>query len=561
MEKYQGQPICDGIAIGKAFLYFRETGVPKRTQVTDLPAELERLNKAKAMAERQLMSLREKALLELGKEQAQVFESHAMILNDAEYFRSIADLVRTESVNAEYAVMQASNEYAAFFDSMGDPFLAERGADVADVSDRLIACLRSENASCVIPSILSHKDPSSGKCILCADDLSPSEALSIEPGQVAAILLAHGSSTSHAAILAKSKGIPAILGLGPEFLTLLRKHAENEEGNAPLLIVDGKAAEVFLDPSEEMLSAYQEKQKAQEEKLRSLQALKSKESITADGTKVLIFANAGTIEEVKAAASTGADGIGLFRSEFLFFQRKALPTEEEQFQAYRAALECMNGRQVIIRTLDVGADKQLPYLELEKENNPALGLRAIRLCLTRPALFRAQLRALYRASHYGNLSILFPMITSAREVRQILSLCSEVRAELQAEGVPHNAQVPLGIMIETPAAALLSDELAPLVDFFSVGTNDLTQYTLAMDRQSANLEPFRDPSQEAILRLIRIAADNARKQGIPVGVCGELAADPSFTKTFLQMGIRELSVASPRILQLREAVQGVDLRG
>jgi len=555
VKNYHGQPVCNGFAMGEAILYRHKVNKPVRVQIRDAEAELERLNKAKLMAGEQLECLRQKALQELGKDQAMIFESHAMILQDAEFEQSVADLIRRESINAEYAVAEAAKEYASFFESMGDPFLAERGADVNDVADRWISCLGVLSSTSPLSSLaemISKDKTNDQKGILCAEDLSPSEALSLDADCVSAILLAYGSATSHASILARSKNIPAIIGMGPDFLNAL--------SDGTYLLVDADAGEVTLNPSAEERQACQEKLAASRHQAELLQKLKSQESITLDGTRIEICANAGSAEDAATALENGAEGIGLFRSEFLYLKSKDYPSEETQYQAYREILECMAGKKVIIRTLDVGADKQIDYFHLDKEENPALGMRAIRLCLTRPELFKTQLRALYRASVHGRLGIMFPMIASVSEVKKILAICEEVKGELRGEGIAFAENIEIGIMIETPAAAILSDKLAPLVDFFSVGTNDLTQYALAMDRQNAKLDPFRDEDHEAVLRLIRMAADNAHKNGAWIGICGELAADPTLTETFLKMGIDELSVSTPFILPLRSAVRSLNLK-
>lgn len=554
MKSYHGQPVCNGFAMGETILYRHKVNKPVRVQIHDVDAELERLNKAKIMAGDQLECLRQKALQELGKEQAMIFESHAMILEDAEFEQSVTDLIRRESINAEYAVSEAAKEYASFFESMGDPFLAGRGADVNDVADRWISCLGVISSTSPLPSLaemVSKDGTDSQKGILCAEDLSPSEALSLDADCVSAILLAYGSTTSHASILARSKNIPAIIGMGPDFLSAL--------SDGTYLLVDADAGEVTLNPSDEEREACREKLAAFRRQTELLQELKSQESITLDGTRVEVCANAGSAEDAAAAFASGADGIGLFRSEFLYLKSKDYPSEETQYQAYCKILDCMHGKKVIIRTLDVGADKQIDYFHLDKEENPALGMRAIRLCLTRPELFKTQLRALYRASAHGKLSIMFPMITGVSEIKKILAICEEIKRDLRCEELAFDEGLELGIMIETPAAAILSDRLAPLVDFFSVGTNDLTQYALAMDRQNAKLDPFRGEDHEAVLRLIRMAADNAHKNGAWIGICGELAADLSLTETFLKMGIDELSVSTPFVLPLRAKIRNLNL--
>ncbi len=560
MLKYQGIGVYEDIAIGKACVIQKEPAEVPLLRLADPRAELENYAAAVALATEELDELYAKTLAETGAENALIFQAQQMLLSDEEFQGFVRSLTEKEGVNAEYAVSKAAEHFSALFSASESELLRERAADVRDVSLRLIRCLKQVRAKdgTVQPPASGGKVPpcagnpaSGGKMILCADDLTPSEAASLDKERIAAFVTAKGSLTSHAAILARSRGIPAVVGVGDDFL----KAAKN---GTPLL-ANGFTGEVFLEPDEETIqNALEKKNKLCLDKSAAL-ALRGKETITQDGRRIKLFANIGTPEDVTEVLENDAEGIGLFRSEFLYLSRESLPTEEEQFVAYRKVLEAMGQKEVIIRTLDLGADKKAAYLNLPEEDNPALGLRAIRLCFQRPELFKTQLRALYRASAYGNLSIMFPMITGVSEVQKALSLCAEVRSELTQNGIPCR-EVKLGIMIETPAAALISDRLAPLVDFFSIGTNDLTQYVLAMDRQNAALDPFRDPHHEAVMRLIRMTAENARKNGIPVGICGELARDLTLTKSFVEMGIGELSVSPPYVLSLRKTIREMNLK-
>ena len=541
MIKFQGKGVYGAIAVGKVSLFRRQ-----KTQVRRVHAvpsdELVRLENAKAAATQQLSDIYEKALVEVGETNAQIFEIHMMMLDDDDYNDSIKNIIETQSVNAEYAVAVTADNFAEMFSAMDDSYMQARASDVRDISDRLIACL-SNNGS-VNPE-------SSEKSVICADDLAPSETVSLDKDKVLAFVTAFGSSNSHTAILARNMNIPAVIGVGEEFLKSVN--------DGDTVIVDGHTGTVFINPDCDTQSAMLAKQAEDFRKKKLLQELKGKENVTIDGTKVDIFANIGGVDGIGAVLANDAGGIGLFRSEFLYLESDDFPSEEEQFSAYKRVLESMAGKKVVIRTLDIGADKQIGYFGLDKEDNPALGLRAIRICLTRPDIFRTQLRALYRASAFGKLGIMFPMITSVSEVEKILGICEEVKNELRRDGIPFSDNVETGIMIETPAAAVTSDLLAPLVDFFSVGTNDLTQYTLACDRQNPKLEQFCDTHHEAILRLIKMAADNAHRHGAWIGICGELAADTSLTETFLRMGIDELSVSAPYVLPLRDTVRKIDL--
>ncbi len=542
MKKFSGKGVYGAIAIGSVSVFKRQEASVRRTHIDDTAAELERVENAKALATEQLSAVYEKALKEVGETHAQIFEIHMMMLEDDDYNDSIRNIIETQSVNAEYAVAVTSDNFAEMFASMDDAYMQARSADVKDISNRLIACLSGAADS---------EDGSDEKMIVCADDLAPSETVSLDKDRVLAFVTAFGSSNSHTAILARNMNIPAVISVGEGFIS------EIKDGDR--LIVDGHTGTVILEPDEKTIAEYTEKQQADARKKALLQELKGKENITKDGTSVKIYANIGGVDGIGAVLANDAGGIGLFRSEFLYLESEDYPTEEQQFTAYRKVLESMAGKKVIIRTLDIGADKQIDYFKLDKEDNPALGFRAVRICLTRPEIFRTQLRALYRASAFGELGIMFPMITSVSEVEQCLEMCEQVKRELTDEDIPFSDKVELGIMIETPAAAVISDRLAPLVDFFSVGTNDLTQYTLACDRQNAKLERFVDTHHEAVLRLIEMSAKNAHEKGAWIGICGELAADTELTETFLRMGIDELSVSAPFVLPVREKVRSLDL--
>lgn len=542
MKKYTGKGVNGAIAMGKVFLCKKEETAVMPERAEDVSLEKERVAAARAMAMEQLREIRGRALREAGEADAGIFEAHMLLLEDVSYNDFIDNILESRHMKAEYAVAETADHFGEMFASMEDSCLKARTADLRDVSDRLIANLRGECAG--------GREPEE-QVILCARDLSPSETVSLDREKILAFVTARGSVNSHTAILARGMDIPAVVGVGDLFLE------ETPEGSRA--IVDGSTGEVIIDPDEETYSAFAEKRRAEEERRRLLQGLKGRENVTLDGRRVRICANIGDVREVDAAFRSDAGGIGLFRSEFLYLESSDYPTEEQQFSVYRKVLEGMPGKKVIIRTLDIGGDKQADYFGLKKEENPALGYRGIRICLTRPEIFKTQLRALYRASLYGNMGILFPMIVSAAELEKTLEICREVREELDARGVSYSHDVELGIMIETPAAALISDRLAPMVDFFSVGTNDLTQYTLACDRQNPDVESFVDPHHEAVLRLIGMSADNAHRHGAWIGICGELAADTGLTETFLRMGIDELSVSPASVLELREKVRSLDL--
>ena len=538
MTKYTGKGVYGAVAMGKISVFKKQDTAIKRIHTEDSEGEKKRVAEAKQAATEQLQSIYDKALREVGETNAQIFEIHMMMLEDDDYNESIENIIDSQKVNAEYAVAVTADNFAEMFASMDDPYMQARAADVKDISNRIIANLTGN---------VSDGSAGDDKMIVCADDLAPSETISLDKDKVLAFVTAHGSSNSHTAILARNMNIPAVIGVGSKFLS------EIKDGD--FAIVDGFTGEIFVDPDEKTTAELTAKQKADEEKKRLLQTLKGKENVTKDGKKINIYANIGSVDNIGAVLLNDAGGIGLFRSEFLYLENSDFPTEEQQFAAYRQVAEMMAGKRVIIRTLDIGADKQVGYFNLEKEDNPAMGLRAIRICLTRPELFKTQLRAIFRASAYGQIAIMFPMIISVSEVRRIKEIMDEVKTGLRADGIAFSDQIETGIMIETPAAVMISRELAKEVDFFSVGTNDLTQYTLAIDRQNRNLDSFYDSHHPAVLSMIQMAAENAHAEGKWIGICGELAADLSLTERFLQMNIDELSVAPGMILPLRKKIR------
>ena len=542
METFTGKGVYGAVAIGKISIFKRREVSVKRNHVTDTEGEKARLAVAKELAVKQLQEIYEKALKEVGEENARIFETHMLMIEDEDYNDSIRNIIETQKVNAEYAVAVTSDHFAEMFRAMDDTYMRERAADVQDISNRIIQNLDSGQ---------NKNGMGDHKVIICADDLAPSETVLLDKDKVLAFVTAYGSSNSHTAILARNMNIPAIISVGGEFLNAVHDGDE--------AIVDGFTGEIFLNPDSETVERMGKKQQEDEEKKKLLLKLKGKENITIDGTSIKIFANIGGVDNIGSVIVNDAGGIGLFRSEFLYLESSDFPTEDEQFAAYKKVLESMAGKKVIIRTLDIGADKQVGYFGLEKEENPALGYRAIRICLTRPEIFKTQLRALYRASAYGDLGIMFPMITSVSELETIFHIAEAVKTELKEAKLPFRYPSQ-GVMIETPAAALISDRLAPMVDFFSVGTNDLTQYTLACDRQNSKIESFCDTHHEAILRLIEMSAENAHKNGAWIGICGELAADTALTETFLRMGIDELSVSPSFVLKVRDTVRSIDLR-
>lgn len=542
MTRYVGKGVYGAVAIGRISMFRKNDAAVQRVRVEDTKGEISRFEAAKSAASQQLGEIYEKALKEVGETNAAIFEIHQMMLEDEDYNESVCNIIENQQVNAEYAVAVTADNFSEMFSAMDDAYMQARAADVRDISNRVIANLSGTGFAA---------QNSDDRMIICAEDLAPSETVSLDKDKVLAFVTAHGSSNSHTAILARNMNIPAVIGVGDEFLS-----AVNEGDEA---IVDGFTGEIFISPDEETRARLLKKQADDLNKKRLLQELKGKENITLDGTRIKIYTNIGSIDNIGAVLLNDADGVGLFRSEFLYLENSDYPTEEQQFSAYKRVLESMAGKKVIIRTLDIGADKQVDYFDLKKEANPALGYRAIRICLTRPEIFRTQLRALFRASVFGDLGIMFPMITSVSEVQQALQMCEQVKSELKADGIEYSDKIEIGIMIETPAAAIISDKLAPMVDFFSVGTNDLTQYTLACDRQNPELEQFCDTHHEAILRLIEMSAQNAHKNGAWIGICGELAADTTLTETFLRMGIDELSVSPSFVLPLRDAVRKIDL--
>ena len=537
MITLEGKSVFGGVAIGKIQFYKRNEITIKRTRVEDVEAEVERFQNAKAKTLELLKGLYEKALEDVGEANAMIFEAHQLMLEDPDYVESIENIIRTQDVNAEYAIGATADNFAAIFEAMDDAYMQGRAADVRDVSERLLQVLSSQNET-----VMVMDEP----VIIAADDLVPSETVQLDKEKVLSFVTMYGSANSHTAILARTMNIPAVIGLG---------EALKEEYDGKVAIVDGVDGKVYIDPDEETMASMQKKQKKDQEQKELLNQLKGKENVTKSGQKVNVYANIGNLADVGAVLKNDAGGIGLFRSEFLYLESDTYPTEEQQFAVYKKVAETMAGKKVIIRTLDIGADKQVDYFKLDKEDNPALGYRAIRICLTRPEIFKTQLRALYRASAYGQISIMFPMIISVAEVKKIKEIVEEVKAELRTEGATFREDVELGIMIETPAAVMVSRELAKEVDFFSVGTNDLTQYTLAIDRQNQKLEDFYDSHHPAVLAMIRMAAESAHAEGKWIGICGELGADVTLTETFLKMGIDELSVAPGMILKVRQKIR------
>ena len=536
-----GKSVFGGIAMGRLSVYHKTDNAVKRTKITDIEAEKKRFEDAKEEAKRQLGVFYEKAVREVGEVNAAIFEMHQMMLDDLDYVESIINMIETQQVNAEFAVASTGDNFAQMFAAMDDDYMRERAADVKDISNRVISILQGNG-----DAGLSGDEP----FILLADDLAPSETVQLDKSKVLAFVTRHGSTNSHTAILARTMNIPALIGVDfPE---------EGVDGQFG--IVDGFDAKFFVEPDEDTKAEYRKLKEENEQKKRLLQELKGKENITKDGTKINLYANIGGVSDVANVLANDAGGIGLFRSEFLYLESEDYPTEEAQFAAYKTVAENMAGKKVIIRTLDIGADKQVGYFDLEKEENPAMGYRAIRICLKQQDIFRTQLRALLRASAFGNIAIMFPMIVALEEVLQIKEIVKSVMAELDASRIPYNKEIQLGIMIETPAAAMISDDLAKEVDFFSVGTNDLTQYTTAVDRQNANLEGFYYPHHKGLLRLIKMAADNAHKNGIWIGICGELGADMELTEVFLAMGIDELSVSPACVLPLRKKIRETSVK-
>ena len=536
MKVLEGKSVFSGIAIGKISILQKVDASVKRVHVEDPEEEVKRVEAAREQAVAQLQKLYDKALQEVGESGAAIFEVHQMMLDDDDYLDSIHNIIRTESVNAEYAVATTGDNFSSMFAQMDDDYMKARAADVKDISDRLVRVLSGHG-----DGELEASEP----VIVVAEDLAPSETVQMDKSKVLAFVTRKGSSNSHTAILARTMNIPALIGVDfPE------EGADGQFG-----IVDGFDAKFFVEPDEDTKAEYRKLKEENEQKKRLLQELKGKENITKDGTKINLYANIGGVSDVANVLANDAEGIGLFRSEFVYLEKEDYPTEEEQFQVYKTVAQNMAGKKVIIRTLDIGADKQIDYFNMAHEENPAMGYRAIRICLDRPEVFKTQLRALFRASMFGNISIMYPMIISVTEVKQIKAIVAEVKAELKEQGIPFRDDVEQGIMIETPAAVMISDLLAKEVDFFSIGTNDLTQYTLAIDRQNAKLDNIYDSHHEAVLRMIQMVVDNAHKEGIWAGICGELGADTTLTERFVEMGLDELSVSPTFVLPVRKIVR------
>lgn len=541
MQCFQGKSVYKGIAMGPIVVLKKNDYQVKRIRIEDTEAEVKRVDEALKASQEQLQKLYDKAVREVGEASAAIFEVHQMMLEDEDYLEAIQNMIRTEQVNAEYAVAVTGDNFAEMFASMDDDYMKARSADIKDISERLVRNLSGQG-----DVDLSSIEPS----VIVADDLSPSETVQMDKDKILAFVTVHGSTNSHTAILARMMNIPALIGVKMDLEAFQ---------SGMTAVVDGFQGIVTFDPDEETKVQTETKMQEEAEKLKLLQELKGKENVTLDGRKINIYANIGSVGDIGYVMENDAGGIGLFRSEFLYLGRNDFPTEEEQFQAYKQAVQMMAGKKVIIRTLDIGADKQVDYFNLGNEDNPAMGYRAIRICLRQPEIFKTQLRALLRAAVYGNLSIMYPMITSTEEVKKIYEIVAEVEEELKAQEIQY--KIPeQGIMIETPAAAIISDKLAEMVDFFSIGTNDLTQYTLAIDRQNEKLDEFYNPHHEAILRMIQMVVDNAHKCGKWAGICGELGADATLTEQFVRMGLDELSVAPSMVLKLRKIVREMKVK-
>lgn len=536
MQRFQGKSVYKGIAMGPVVVLKKNDYQVKRSRIEDVDSEAGRVNDALEASKEQLQKLYDKAVTEVGEASAAIFEVHQMMLEDEDFLEAIQNMIRTEQVNAEYAVAATGDNFAEMFAAMDDEYMKARSADIKDISERLVRNLSGQG-----DTDLSDIEPS----IIVADDLSPSETVQMDKDKILAFVTVHGSTNSHTAILARMMNIPALIGVKMNLDAL---------NTGMMAVVDGFDGSVIFEPDEETRSVAESKMKEEDEKHNLLLELKGKENVTLDGRKINIYANIGSVGDIGYVLENDAGGIGLFRSEFLYLGRNDFPTEEEQFQAYKQAVQMMAGKKVIIRTLDIGADKQVDYFNLGKEDNPAMGYRAIRICLTQTEIFKTQLRALFRAAVYGNLSIMYPMITSTEEVKKIYEIVAEVEEELKNQEIQY--KIPeQGIMIETPAAAIISDRLAEMVDFFSIGTNDLTQYTLAIDRQNEKLDEFYNPHHEALLRMIQMVVDNAHKCGKWAGICGELGADTDLTEQFVRIGVDELSVAPSMVLKLRKIVR------
>ncbi|MCH5343278.1 MAG: phosphoenolpyruvate--protein phosphotransferase [Acetatifactor sp.] len=539
MTKYAGKSVYKGIAMGKVLVLGKEEDMVKREKIEDADAEIVRVGNAIEKAQQQLQDLYEKAVKEVGEASAAIFEVHQMMMEDEDYLDAIHSMIRTENINAEFAVATTGDNFSEMFAAMDDDYMKARSADVKDISNRIVRNLMGKEGN-----DMEQSEP----VIIVADDLSPSETVQMDKDKILAFVTVHGSTNSHTAILARMMNIPALIGVPMDL---------DKVKTGMVAVVDGVKAEVTFEPSPEECLKVTNKIKEQEEQARLLETLKGKENVTKSGRKINLYANIGSVSDVGYVLENDAGGIGLFRSEFLYLGRNDFPSEEEQFQAYKQVAQTMANKKVIIRTLDIGADKQADYFELGKEDNPAMGYRAIRICLKQQDIFKTQLRALFRATAYGKISIMYPMITSVSEVEQIYKIVDEVKKELDDAGIVYH-EPEQGIMIETPAAVMISDELAKMVDFFSIGTNDLTQYTLAIDRQNAKLDDFYDSHHPAILKMIQIVVDNAHKEGKWAGICGELGADMDLTKTFVEMGLDELSVAPSMILKLRQIIREMD---
>jgi phosphotransferase system enzyme I (PtsI) len=540
MEVYQGKSVFGGIAIGRISVHKKDEQQVKRVRIEDSEQEILRYRQAKQTAMEQLQGLYQKALKEVGEANAAIFEIHQMMLEDDDYNESVENIIRMQQVNAEYAVASTGDNFAQMFSAMDDDYMRARSADVKDISERVLSVLGGRATG-----IAASGEP----VIIVADDLAPSETVQLNKDLVLSFVTVHGSVNSHTAILARTMSIPALIGTAIPL---------TDDIDGKVGIVDGKNGCIYVDPDENTLGRMQQLKLEEQEKKELLQTLKGRENITIDGKKIMLYANIGNSKDLAAVLQNDAGGIGLFRSEFIYLERDAFPTEEEQFQIYRTVAETMAGKPVIIRTLDIGADKKCDYFEMEPEENPAMGCRAIRICLTRPEIFKTQLRALFRASAFGNISIMYPMIISVDELRKIKTIVAEIRQELTEQGVTFG-EPKQGIMIETPAAVMMSEELAKEVDFFSIGTNDLTQYTLAIDRQNPKLDAFYDPHHPAVLRMIQMVVENAHKAGIWAGICGELGADTTLTRRFLAMGVDELSMSPGSILPVRKIILETDV--
>ena len=542
MVKLTGKGVAGAMCIGKASLFNKSPYKVIKRKITDTGYELSRLSTAKAEAKNQLIEIYNKALTEVGEMGAQIFDIHIMMLDDEDYNESIESIIKNQKANAEYAVYLTSINFQDMFASMSDGYMRARASDIKDVSERIISCLEGKE-------LTAHFG--GDNVIICATDLAPSETVTLDKDKIVGFATSYGSSSSHTSILARNMNIPAVIGLGRDFISSV--------SDGDTLAINGYTGEVYINPDKSIIDHFNEEIAKEKEKMTLLEALRGKDNVTVDGKKIKLYANIGSIDNIGAVLLNDADGIGLFRSEFIYLESPSMPSEDEQFKIYKRALESMGSKRVIVRTIDIGADKRCDYLGLEKEENPALGYRAIRICLDMPEVFKTQLRALLRASVYGNLGIMFPLIVSENEVRMAINMLNSVKSELDSEDILYAKDIEIGIMIETPASALISDELAPLVDFFSIGTNDLIQYTLACDRQNPKLEKYALPHHKAVLDLIRLTVENGHKHGIWVGICGELASDTSLTEEFLKMGVDELSVSPSLVLPVRKRIREIDL--